>query len=93
MTSNTGMSNHPFGKEKAPLNIGHRLDGKSIKQEAMDCSNSDRNASNSNKDEIKRGHPFYDYPIGLIRLNRKIEREEDKPVNLFTNFYLLIIFN
>lgn len=73
-------SNHPFSKEKAPVNIGHRLDGKSIKQDALaSASLSQATLRSANEEEIIRGHPFYDYPTGLIRLNRKIEREADKP--------------
>lgn len=72
-------TNHLFKKEKAPLNIGHRLDGKTIKEDAI-LSSSQSKSSASGDDEIKRGIPFYDYPVGLLRLNRKIEKEEDKPV-------------
>lgn len=78
--SSNHTSNHPFSKEKAVVNIGHRLDGKSIKQDALAYAGpSHSKLGSSNEEEIKRGHPFYDYPIGLIRLNRKIEREEDLP--------------
>lgn len=68
------------------------MDGKSIKQEALASASSSQATSRSmNDEEIKRGQPFYEYPVGLIRLNRKIEREEDKPVYkaiiLFDNIF------
>lgn len=77
-SSNSMATNHLFKKEKAPVNIGHRLDGKTIKEEAVQSSSQSKSSA-SGDDEIKRGIPFYDYPVGLLRLNRKIEKEEDKP--------------
>jgi len=75
--STSQAASHAYTREKAPTNIGRRLDGKTIKEEAKVAGA--EAAKGSNEEESKRGLPFYEYPIGLLRLNRRIEKEEEKP--------------
>lgn len=69
-------------KEQKPVHEGYRLDGKARKStssvsEVMDYKPSLPEVDDDDE-ENKRGMPDFDYKVGLIRLNRLIEKEEPK---------------
>jgi len=65
-------------KEKQPVNEGYRLDGKARKSE---CSTSEpmEAVTSTGIDEEQRGMPDFDYKIGLLRLNRVLEKPVPEP--------------
>lgn len=67
-------------KETKPVHEGYRLDGKARKSESTTSEPMDTQTKANAADE-PRGIPDYDYKIGLIRLNRYIEKAEPEPAN------------
>jgi hypothetical protein len=73
-------------REKQPVNEGYRLDGKVRKSE---CSTSEpmeadnKSTYTGNDEDEQRGMPDFDYKIGLIRLNRILEKPVSEPVTFF----------
>lgn len=68
-------------KETKPVHEGYRLDGKARKSESSTSEPMDAHVSKkTNSGDEPRGIPDYDYKIGLIRLNRFIEKAEPEPV-------------
>ncbi len=76
-------------KEKVELKE-HRLDGKKIVKSESDSANATQAGTSKQDDENKRGIPDYNYKIGLLRLNRIIEKEEPQPVTHHFYFNKLI---
>lgn len=68
--------------EKQPVNEGYRLDGKARKSESStaDAMEGDfKSTLPGTEEEEQRGMPDFDYKIGLLRLNRVIEKPEPEP--------------
>jgi len=67
---------------KQPVHEGYRLDGKARKSESSTSEPMDADYKPSlpgTDEENQRGMPDFDYKIGLLRLNRLIEKPETEP--------------
>lgn len=79
-TSGYNRTHKSSQRDKQPVNEGYRLDGKARKSECSTNDPMEVKTNNPNgEDEVLRGMPDFDYKIGLLRLNRVLEKAEPEP--------------